>query len=465
MHAQHSLMPTAAHPSKTPLYSMESEQSVLGALLIDEEVWEQVQEKISSHEFYRLEHRQIYQAIADLISAQKAVDLITVFDYLKNKQQDEQIGGMNYLSALIENTPSVRNISAYADIIHEYYLVRSLLKAANEIADQAANYNNASAETLLNEAERRIFALNEQKSQQNKALGMSELLASTINRLDELYRLKGGLTGLGTGFDELDRMTSGLQAGELAIIAGRPSMGKTTFAMNLVENALLHTSAPVVVFSLEMPAEQLMMRMFSSLGRIDQTRVRTGQLEDNDWPKITSVMNMLQGKPLFVDASAGLSPNDLFTRTRRIAREQGQNPALIMVDYLQLMQVPGAESRTAEISEISRALKSLAKEFKCPVVALSQLSRKVEERVNKRPMMSDLRESGAIEQDADLIAFVYRDEVYNKDNPENKGLAEIIIGKQRNGPTGTVHLVFCGQFTRFDNLADESLQDYAQAYQ
>ena len=282
-----------------------------------------------------------------------------------------------------------------------------------------------------------------------------------MDRIDELFNLKGEMTGLSTGFRDLDEMTTGLQPSDMVVIAGRPSMGKTTFAMNLVEHAVISSDKPVMVFSMEMPAESLMLRMLSSLGRIDQTRVRTGQLEDEDWPRLTSAVNLLKDKQLFIDDTAALSPNEMRSRLRRVVREHG-NIALVMIDYLQLMQIPGfSENRTGEISEISRSLKGLAKEFNCPVVALSQLNRSLEQRPNKRPVMSDLRESGAIEQDADVIAFVYRDEVYNPDNPDNQGIAELIIGKQRNGPIGTVHMAFIGKYTRFEDLAPDS---YGQAF-
>ncbi|MDN6336817.1 MAG: replicative DNA helicase, partial [Halomonas sp.] len=326
----------------------------------------------------------------------------------------------------------------------------------NQIADGAFASQGRPADELLNEAERLVFQIAEERPKTGGPIGMSDLLTKAVDRIDELFNLKGEMTGLSSGFRDLDEMTTGLQPSDLVIIAGRPSMGKTTFAMNLVEHAVISNDRPVMVFSMEMPAESLMLRMLSSLGRIDQTRVRTGQLEDEDWPRLTSAVNLLKDKQLFIDDTAALSPNEMRSRIRRVVREHG-NMALIMIDYLQLMQIPGfSENRTGEISEISRSLKGLAKEFGCPVVALSQLNRSLEQRPNKRPVMSDLRESGAIEQDADVIAFVYRDEVYNPDNPDNQGLAELIIGKQRNGPIGTVHMAFIGKYTRFEDLAPDS---------
>jgi replicative DNA helicase len=347
--------------------------------------------------------------------------------------------------------------------VRDRALLRQMISAANEIADQAFHPEGRSSEEILNEAEQKIFRIAENRPNQGGPENVNTLLKKAVDRIDTLFNSDGDLTGVTTGFDDLDAKTAGLQPSDLIIVAARPSMGKTTFAMNLVENALMASDKPVLVFSLEMPADQLVTRMLSSLGRIDQTRVRTGTLEEEDWPKLTTAVNMMRDKPLFIDDQAGISPNEMRTRARRIVREHGEL-SLIMIDYLQLMQMKtkNIESRTQEISEISRSLKALAKELECPVVALSQLNRSLEQRPNKRPVNSDLRESGAIEQDADVIMFIYRDEVYNEDS-EHKGVAEIIIGKQRNGPIGTSRLAFIGKYTKFENLAPDVYAQYVGA--
>jgi replicative DNA helicase len=362
------------------------------------------------------------------------------------------------LGELAKNTPSVANIKAYAQIIRERATLRQLISISNDIADSAYSPQGKSGSDILDEAERKIFQIAEARPKTGGPVGLNQLLANVIDTIDTLFNSDEAITGISTGFTDLDEKTSGLQPADLIIVAGRPSMGKTTFAMNLVENALMRSEKSILVFSLEMPAESLVMRMLSSLGRIDQTKVRSGRLDEDDWPRLTSAVNLLQERKLFIDDSAGISPSDMRARTRRLAREHGEI-GLIMVDYLQLMQIGGSggENRTNEISEISRSLKALAKEFNCPVVALSQLNRSLEQRPNKRPINSDLRESGAIEQDADVIMFVYRDEVYHPET-EYKGVAEVIIGKQRNGPIGTVRLAFQGKYTRFDNLAAGSYQ-------
>ncbi|WP_027351464.1 replicative DNA helicase [Halotalea alkalilenta] len=441
---------------KVPPHSVEAEQSVLGGLMLDNSAWDLVSERLISDDFYRFEHRCIFNAVKQLLEESRAVDVVTLSEALELRDQLDQVGGLAYLAELARNTPSASNIRAYADIVRERATLRKLIQAANQIAEGAFTPQGRPADELVNEAERLVFQISESRPKFGGPVGMSSLLTKAVDRIDQLFNLKGQMTGLSTGFRDLDEMTSGLQPADLVIVAGRPSMGKTTFAMNLVEHAVVSSDKASIVFSMEMPAEQLMLRMISSLGRIDQTRVRTGQLEDEDWPRLTSAVNLLKDRKLYVDDTPALSPNEMRARIRRLVREAG-SIGLIMIDYLQLMQVPGmSENRTAEISEISRSLKGLAKEFSCPVVALSQLNRSLEQRPNKRPVMSDLRESGAIEQDADLIAFVYRDEVYNRDNPDNKGLAELIIGKQRNGPIGTVHMAFVGKYTRFEDLAPDS---------
>lgn len=447
---------------KVPPHSLEAEQSVLGGVMLDNGAWDQVSERLISDDFYRFEHRLIYNAMRQLAEESRAVDVVTLSEALELRDQLEKVGGLAYLAELARNTPSANNIRAYADIVRERATLRKLIQASSQIADGAFNPQGRPADELVNEAERLVFQISESRPKFGGPKGMSQLLTKAVDRIDELYNLKGRMTGLSTGFRDLDDMTSGLQPSDLVIVAGRPSMGKTTFAMNLVEHAIVSSEKASIVFSMEMPAEQLMIRMVSSLGRIDQTRMRTGQLEDEDWPRLTSAVNLLKDRKLFVDDTPALSPSEMRARIRRLAREAG-DIGLIMIDYLQLMQVPGmSDNRTAEISEISRSLKGIAKEFSCPVVALSQLNRSLEQRPNKRPVMSDLRESGAIEQDADVIAFVYRDEVYNRDNPDNKGLAELIIGKQRNGPIGTVHMAFIGKYTRFEDLAPDSYGQYEE---
>lgn len=446
---------------KLPPHSLEAEQSVLGGLMLDNQAWDNVSERLVADDLYRYEHRLVFNVMIHLAESGQPLDVVTLSEALEARDQLDTVGGLAFLAELARNTPSASNIRAYADIVRERATLRKLIRAANQIADGAFSPQGRPADELLNEAERLVFQIAEERPKTGGPIGMSELLTKAVDRIDELFNLKGEMTGLSSGFRDLDEMTSGLQPSDLVIIAGRPSMGKTTFAMNLVEHAVISSDKPVMVFSMEMPAPSLMLRMLSSLGRIDQTRVRSGQLEDEDWPRLTSAVNLLKDKQLFIDDTAALSPNEMRSRLRRIVREHG-NMSLIMIDYLQLMQIPGfSENRTGEISEISRSLKGLAKEFNCPVVALSQLNRSLEQRPNKRPVMSDLRESGAIEQDADVIAFVYRDEVYNQDNPDNKGIAELIIGKQRNGPIGTVHMAFIGKYTRFEDLAPDS---YGQAF-
>jgi len=361
---------------------------------------------------------------------------------------------MTYLSELARNTPSAANITAYAEIVRERSILRQLINVSHDVADSAFKPEGRKSLEILDKAESAIFEIAEQQKKGSGPQDIKSVLKKTVDRIDELYKNKSAITGVTTGFDELDKMTGGLQPSDMIVIAGRPSMGKTTFAMNLCENVAIKAGKPVLVFSMEMPADSIVMRMLASLGRINQTSIRSGQLEKDDWPRITSAIHMLSEQKFFIDDTPALSPLEMRARARRVARECGGELGAIMVDYLQLMQVPGVDNRVNEISEISRSLKGLAKELNCPVLALSQLNRSLEQRPNKRPVMSDLRESGAIEQDADLITFLYRDEVYNKDTNE-KGVAEVIIGKQRNGPIGTVRLAFQGQFSRFDDLAPE----------
>ena len=440
-------------------HSLEAEQSVLGGLLLSADGWDAVAETVVANDFYRPGHRLIFRQISQLAEAVEPVDVITVADKLEASGELEASGGLSYLAELAQNTPSASNIRAYAQVVSERASLRKLIEAAQEIAESGFSPEGRSSDELIDEAERRIMQIAEQGPKAGGPQEVNPLLAGALARIEELYNAGGKITGLTTGFLELDDMTSGLQDSDLVIVAGRPSMGKTSFAMNLVENALLAQSKPVLVFSMEMPAESLIIRMLSSIGRINQTNIRNGKLEQEDWPKLSTAMNKLKDVPLYIDDTAALTPTEVRSRARRVHREHGEL-GMIMVDYLQLMQVAGSsDGRTAEISEISRSLKAIAKEFKVPVVALSQLNRSLEQRPNKRPVNSDLRESGAIEQDADVIMFIYRDEVYNEESAE-KGVAEIIIGKQRNGPIGTCRLAFVGQFTRFENLARGSYEEY-----
>lgn len=441
-------------------HSIEAERSVIGGLLLSADGWDAIAEIVTAGDFYRPEHRAIFRQIALLVDRGEPVDVITVADRLLATGELDAAGGHQYLAELAEQTPTAANIRAYATAVHERAVLRKLILAAQDIANTGFHPEGRTAEELLDEAERRIMQISEDGPKAGGPRGMEPLLTGALERIEELFNSGGDITGLTTGFIDLDKMTSGLQPSDLVIVAGRPSMGKTSFAMNLVENAAGGTDKPILVFSMEMPAEQLVIRMLSSLGKIDQTRVRNGKLEQDDWPKLSAAMNKLKEARIFIDDTAALTPTELRSRARRLAREHG-DLGMIMVDYLQLMRVAGSnEGRTAEISEISRSLKAIAKEFRCPMVALSQLNRSLEQRPNKRPVNSDLRESGAIEQDADVIMFIYRDEVYHEDSLD-KGVAEIIIGKQRNGPIGTCKLAFRGEYTRFENLARGDYGDYS----
>jgi replicative DNA helicase len=444
---------------KVPPHSLDAEQSVIGGLLLDNGAWDKISTTLCEDDFYRFEHRLLFRTIATLAKKESPFDVITITEALKEAGEIDNIGGEAYLFELSNNTPSVANIGAYAAIVRDKSVQRQLIAVSNEIADCGFNPEGRSVTELLDIAETKVFAIAEQTGGDGAPKNIKDVLAKTVEKIDTLYHLDKGITGLATCFTDFDNMTSGMQPSDLVIVAGRPSMGKTTFVMNIAENASLTEKQPVLVFSMEMPADSLAMRMISSLGRIDQHRVRTGKLEEEDWPRLTSAVHMLSEAPLYIDDTPGLSPAELRARARRVAKEHG-GIGLIVIDNLQLMQVPGfkVENRTAEISEISRSLKALAKELSVPVIALSQLNRSLEQRSDKRPVMSDLRESGAIEQDADLIAFIYRDEVYNDDSPD-KGTAEIIIAKQRNGPIGKVRLAFLGQYTRFEDLAHGGFQD------
>ncbi len=440
-------------------HSIEAEQSVLGGLLLSADGWDSVAESVTASDFYRPDHRLIFRQIARLAEALEPVDVITLADKLEASGDLEAAGGLPYLAELAQNTPSASNIRAYAQVVSERASLRKLIEAAQEIAESGFSPQGRTSDELINEAERRIMQISEQGPKAGGPQDVNPLLESALERIEELFNSGSDITGLSTGFKDLDSMTSGLQSSDLVIVAGRPSMGKTSFAMNMVETAVLAQDKPILVFSMEMPADSLIIRLLSSIGRIDQTRIRNGKLEQEDWPKLSTAVTKLKDVPLFIDDTAALTPTEIRSRVRRVYRENG-GLGMIMVDYLQLMQVAGStDNRTAEISEISRSLKAIAKEFDCPMVALSQLNRSLEQRPNKRPVNSDLRESGAIEQDADVILFIYRDEVYNEDSPD-KGVAEIIIGKQRNGPIGTCRLAFIGQHTRFENLARGSYDGY-----
>ena len=439
-------------------HSAEAEQSVLGGLLLSADGWDAVAEVVSDGDFYRLGHRLIFRQIAQLAEAAEPIDVITVADKLQARDELDAAGGLTYLAELAQNTPSASNIRAYAQVVRERASLRKLIEAAQEIAESGFNPDGRKSDELIDEAERRIMQIGEDGPKDGAPKDINPLLQAALGRIEELFQSGGAITGISTGFIELDNMTSGLQDSDLVIVAGRPSMGKTAFAMNLVEHAVLNQDKPILVFSMEMPADSLIIRMLSSIGRIDQTRLRNGKLEQEDWPKLSAAVTKLKDVPLYIDDTPALTPTEIRSRARRVAREHG-GLGMIMVDYLQLMQVAGSsDGRTAEISEISRSLKAIAKEFKVPMVALSQLNRSLEQRPNKRPVNSDLRESGAIEQDADVIMFIYRDEVYHEES-EEKGIAEIIIGKQRNGPIGICRLAFIGQYTRFENLARGSSGD------
>ncbi len=445
---------------KMPPHSLEAEQSVLGGLLLDNDSWERVAEKLVPEDFYRKEHRLIFKAQKYLAENDRALDVVTLYEFLEQEGEADEIGGLAYIADLAKNTPSASNIGAYADIVRERAVLREMIAVSNEIADAAYFPKGRNSNELLDLAESKVFKIAEQRESNDGGLQIAAtFLEETLDKVQSAVDSKGGITGLSSGFNDLDKKTNGFQNSDLIIVAGRPAMGKTTFAMNIAETASIHSGKPVLVFSMEMPANQLLMRSFASIGGIDATRLRTGALDDRDWDNLSVATNILKNNcKMFIDDSAGLTPTELRSRSRRVVREQG-DVGLIVVDYLQLMTVPGlSDNRTAEISEISRSLKALAKELNVPIIALSQLNRSLEQRADRRPVMSDLRESGAIEQDADIIMFVYRDEVYNPES-EDKGTAEVIIGKQRNGPIGMARLAFQGHFNRFANLAN-SYEEY-----
>lgn len=441
---------------KLPPHSVEAEQSVLGGLLLNNAAWEKIADLISESDFYRADHRAIYRHIIKLIDVVRPADAITVSESLESTKELEEVGGLAYIGALAQNTPSAANIRRYAEIVRERSIMRKLAETATNIAELAYNPMGREAGQLVDEAESRIFAISEEGARTRQGfVEMQPVLTEVVERIDLLYNRENpsDVTGVPSGFSDLDRMTSGFQPGDLVIVAGRPSMGKTALALNMAEHVALEAGLPVGIFSMEMAASQLAMRLLGAIGKLDQHKLRTGRLAEDDWRRLTDAVGRLSEAPIQIDETAALNALELRARARRLHRQYGQL-GLIVVDYLQLMSSASrGENRATEISEISRSLKALAKELNVPVVALSQLNRSLEQRPNKRPVMSDLRESGAIEQDADLILFIYRDEVYNPDSPD-KGRAEVIIGKQRNGPIGSVMLTFQGEYTRFMNFAD-----------
>lgn len=445
---------------RQPPHSLEAEQSVLGGLMLDNRAWYDLSDKLSEDDFYTEQHRLVFRAIGGLLSASRPCDFVTLSEQLRHEGLLEQAGGIAYLGELAADTPGAANIRAYAEIVRERSVLRSLIAAGQDIAGLGFEPDGREQDTLIDLAEQTVFGIRERGERaKSNYYEMPPLIASIEDKLEQLRRDPNSFNGIPTGFIDFDKLTTGLHPGDLVIVAGRPGMGKTSFAMNVAEHVAIENKLPVAVFSMEMSAEQLAMRVLSSFGRIDQQRLRKGELDDTDWSRLASAGGLLREAPLFIDETGALSPNDLRARARRIAARHGVK--LIVVDYIQLMQVPSSrENRTNEISEISRNLKSLAKELSVPIIAISQLSRGVESRDNKRPRMSDLRESGGIEQDADVIVFVYRDEYYTKEQCAEPGVAEIIVSKQRNGPTGTVKTAFLGPYTRFDNLARNTYDEH-----
>jgi replicative DNA helicase len=442
---------------QTPPHSVEAEQAVLGGLMLDTQAWDQVGDSVATEDFYRPDHRLIFDSISDLVAESRPVDVVTVSERLASRGKLDDVGGLAYLSTLVRDTPTAANARAYAQIVREKSLLRSLVSAGHAISSSVFNDEGASARDLVNEAERRVFEIAERGARRTDgAQWVRRMLPGLIEKIDEWHSNPDAMRGLATGFVDFDRRTGGLRGGDLVIVAGRPSMGKTTLAINMAENVALapDVKGSVLVFSMEMPSEQLMTRMLASWGGVPLHDIRSGRVTDHDWARISSATSQLQEARIFIDESPGLTPTELRARARRVKREHGLD--LVVVDYLQLMQVTGTkENRATEISEISRGLKALAKELDVPVIALSQLNRSVEQRENKRPVMSDLRESGAIEQDADMILFIYREEVYDKNSPR-KGEADIDLAKHRNGETGHFILTFQGQFTRFQNFMSDA---------
>ncbi len=448
---------------RIPPHSIEGESSVLGGLLLDNHAWDRVGDVLVDSDFYRYEHKLIYSAIGALVNASKPADVITVFEHLQSQGKAEEIGGLAYLNSLAQYVPSASNIRRYAEIVRDRSILRKLVSASDEIATNAFNPKGRAVSQIVDESEQKIFNIGEQGKRNKQGFqAMDTLVVNLLDRVQEMADNPNDVTGVRTGFIDFDRMTAGLQAGDLIVLAARPSMGKTALAINIAENVALNEGLPVAVFSMEMGAAQLAVRIVGSIGRIDQGHLRTGRLTDEEWPRLTEAIERLRTISLHIDESPGLNSSEVRANARRLSRQYGQL-GLIVVDYLQLMSGNGGsdgENRATELGEISRGLKMLARELKCPVIALSQLNRSVEQRPDKRPMMSDLRESGAIEQDADIIMFIYRDEYYTKEACKEPGVAEVIIAKQRNGPTGTVKLAFLRNITKFENLASGGSGDY-----
>ena len=443
---------------KTPPNSIEAEQALIGGLMLNAEAWDTVADVVVAGDFYRKDHRLIFTAIGNLVEDGSPCDVVTVSEYLDGRGELEQAGGLEYLATLANETAGAANARAYAKILRERSTLRALINAGNEISGSAFASDGRTASQVLDDAERMVFEIADKGSRGRKGFqSLKQILPEAVDRIDLLHQSDGSITGVSSGYTEFDKLTAGLQAGELVIVAGRPSMGKTTLALNIAENAAIGSKVPVAIYSMEMPSQQLAFRMISSLGRVDQTHLRTGNFPDEDWSRINTAVQLMSDAPIFIDDTPSMSPTEIRARARRLHREHGLG--LIVIDYLQLMQVEGSkENRATEISEISRGLKALAKELSVPVIALSQLNRSVEQRTDKRPVMSDLRESGAIEQDADLICFIYREEVYNPETPR-KGIADVAIAKQRNGPIGDFLLTFVGRYTKFENFVPDAYGD------
>jgi replicative DNA helicase len=447
---------------RIPPHSIEAESSVLGGLLLDNAAWDRVGDLLKDQDFYRFEHRMIFAAIGILINGSKPADVITVFEQLQSQGKAEEVGGLGYLNSLAQYVPSAGNIRRYAEIVRERSILRKLVTASDEISTNAFNPKGRPVAAILDESEQKIFNIGEEGARTKQGFqSMDTLVVDLLDRVQEMADNPNDVTGVPTGFYDLDRMTAGFQAGDLIVLAARPSMGKTALAINIAEHVALNEGLPVAVFSMEMGAAQLAVRIVGSIGRIDQSHLRTGKLTDEEWPRLTEAIEKLRTISLHIDESAGLTSSELRANARRLSRQCGKL-GLIVVDYLQLMSGSSSdgENRATELGEISRGLKMLARELQCPVIALSQLNRSVEQRPDKRPMMSDLRESGAIEQDADIIMFIYRDEYYTKDACKEPGVAEVIIAKQRNGPTGVVKLAFMNKITKFESLASGHNGDY-----
>lgn len=443
-----------------PPHSIEAEQAIIGGIMIDNNIWEKVSEKLAHEDFYENNHKLIFKSIQSLITNNKPADIITISEELKKNNSLEKIGGTEYLNKLAKNTASTINIIIYCNIIKDRSLLRKLITTCKEIIELSFNTKEKNTNEIIDSAEEKILSISKdcENKKHDSLSTISNILESTIKKIETLFESNSHITGLSSGFIELDKITSGLQQSDLIIIAGRPSMGKTTLSINIAEYITIKNDIPILIFSMEMPAEQIAMRILASLGRIELQRLRTGMLKDTDWPRLSSAISLISSKKLFIDDSGSLTPFDIRNKARKIYKKYGKI-GIIIIDYLQLMTVPGSNDfRASEISEISRSLKTLAKELKVPIIALSQLNRSLEQRIDKRPIMSDIRESGSIEQDADLIIFIYRDELYNR-NSQDFGTAEIIIAKQRNGPTGAIKLTFLGQYSKFENFIPKTQND------